>query len=146
MHDALEVAQAACEKRPKDAEGWWLLGRINLYTDLPAASEDAFRRASLLNRRHRPPFRIGTAEFAQLLDGVRKEISPDAKRRLEGSEVRVEPLPSIEVVRSGIGPDSLCWRSRAPNDVLVIYQTNLENRSATQADLRGLLVRTLSRA
>ena len=25
MHDALEVAQAACEHKPKDAEAWWLL-------------------------------------------------------------------------------------------------------------------------
>jgi len=50
MHDALEVAQAACERQPKDAEAWWLLGCVSRYTAMPAASDDAFRRASRLSR------------------------------------------------------------------------------------------------
>ena len=146
MHDALEAAQAACEQRPKDAECWWLLGCISRYTGMPAASDDAFRRASQVNRHRQPPLRLDSESFGRLVEAVRAEISPDAQRRLAMASVRVEALPSIADVRAGTGPDALSRRNRTPEDVLVLYQVNHENRSATEADLRGLVLRTLSRA
>ena len=35
MHDALEVAQAACDRAAKDAEAWALLGRISRHNGMP---------------------------------------------------------------------------------------------------------------
>lgn len=146
MHDALEVAQAACEQRPKDADCWWLLGCISRYTGMPAASDDAFRRARQLNR-HKPlPIRLDDESFRRLVEAARGQISGDARRRLDRTEVRIETLPGMADVRSGTSPDALSQRSRTPDDVLVLYQVNHENRALDRSDLQGLLVRTLSRA
>jgi hypothetical protein len=146
MHDALEAAQAACEQRPKDADAWWLLGCVSRYTGMPAASDDAFRRAGQLNRRRRQPFRVDDGTFRRLVEAARAQISGDASRRLEGTEIRIESLPAIAEVRSGTSPDAVSLRSRVPNDVLVLYQVNHENRASDASQLQGLLVRTLSRA
>lgn len=48
LHDALEAAQASCEKQPRSAEAWDLLARISGELGLPAASEEARRRSSEL--------------------------------------------------------------------------------------------------
>jgi hypothetical protein len=146
MHDALEAAQAACEQRPKDADSWWLLGCISRYTGMPAASDDAFRRAEQLDRRRRQPIRLGGEAFGRLVEAARGRISGDARRRLVRTEIRIETLPAITDVRAGSSPDALSHRSRNPADVLVLYQVNHENRASDQSELLGVLVRTLSRA
>jgi hypothetical protein len=146
MHDALEAAQAACERHPKDAEAWWLLGCVARYVDMPGASDDAFRRASELARRRRLPQRVTPARFEELVLGARQGLSPDALRRLSGTQIRVEPLPALDLIRAGLSPDALHSRSRGAEDVLSIYQVNHENRAASEADLQVRLARTLSRA
>src|SRR5437879_982072 len=110
MHDALEVAQAACDRAPKDAEAWWLLGRISRYTDMPAASDDAFRRASGLNRRLRLPHRVSAERFEELVTAARRTLSPDARRRLEQASIRVHAMPAAEQVVAGMDPDALTLR------------------------------------
>src|SRR6266545_484415 len=94
MHDALEAAQAACDRAPKDSEAWWLLGRISRHTGMPAASDDAFRRATLLNRRFALPHRVSAERFQELVGAARRELSPDASRRLERALVRVQAMPN----------------------------------------------------
>jgi hypothetical protein len=146
MHDALEVAQAACERQPKDAEAWWLLGCISRYTALPAASDDAFRRASQLSRKRPAPVRIDPLHFRSLVEAAVGDISKDARRRLELTQIKVEPLPTLDAVRAGVSPDTPSARQRQPEDVLTLFQVNLENRSGSEADLVRLLGRTLARA
>ena len=146
MHDALEVAQAACERQPKDAEAWWLLGCISRYTTMPAASDDAFRRASQLSRKRAAPVRIAPGRFRTLVEAATEHLSRDAHRRLEQAQIRVEQLPTLEAVRAGLSPDAASARQRQPEDVLVLFQVNLENRSGSEADLVRLVGRTLSRA
>lgn len=146
MHDALEVAQAACERKAKDAEAWWLLGSVARYVDMPGASEDAFRRAAELSRRRSLPTRVTTERFGELLDRAQQSLSPDARRRLSRTQIRVDPLPTIDRVREGISPDGLHSRTRGSQDVLTLYQLNLENRAGSEANLERLLARTLSRA
>ena len=147
MHDALEVAQVACERKPKDAEAWWLLGCISRYTDMPAASDAAFRRAAELSRRRPPPHRLSSEEFRELLLKARGSLSRDAQRRLAGTEFRVEPLPGLEQIRAGaISPEAPSERKRKPQDVLTLFQVNLENRAGSEADLAKLLARVLARA
>jgi hypothetical protein len=146
MHDALEVAQAACEHQPKDAEAWWLLGCVSRYTALPAASDDAFRRASQLSRKRPAPVRVDTGRFRSLVEGAVSQLSTDARRRLELTQIRIELLPPLERVRSGVSPDSASLRQRQPEDVLTLFQVNLENHCGSEAELARLVGRTLARA
>jgi hypothetical protein len=146
MHDALEAAQAACERQPKDAEAWWLLGCVSRYTDLPAASDDAFRRASRFSRKRPAPVRIEPGRFRSLVEAAVGQLSTDARRRLESAQIRVETLPTLDAIRSGISPDAPSNRQRRPDDVLTLFQVNLENRSGSETDLVRLVGRILSRA
>jgi hypothetical protein len=146
MHDALEVAQVACERKPKDAEGWWLLGCISRYTGMPAASDAAFKRAGELSRQRPAPVRVPPASFRAMVDKSLAELSPDARRRLGRTEVRVEPLPGLETIRAGVSPDAPTSRQRKPEDVLTLFQVNLENRAGSEAQLAKLVARTLARA
>jgi hypothetical protein len=146
MHDALEAAQAACERQPKDAEAWWLLGCVSRYTALPAASDDAFRRASELSRKRPAPVRIAPERFRSLVEAATARLSKDARRRLELAQIRVEQLPALDTIRAGVSPDAPSVRQRLPEDVLTLFQVNLENRSGSEADLVRLVGRTLARA
>ena len=146
MHDALEVAQAACERQAKDPDAWWLLGCISRYTEMPVASDDAFRRAATLSRKRPAPIRVDGRRFRQLIDGSLQTLSPDARRRLRTTRIEVEPLPDLDAVRAGLSPDAPSTREREPADVLTIFQVNLENRSSTEAELAKLVERTLVRA
>src|SRR5215470_7394369 len=83
MHDALEAAQAACDRAPKDSEAWSLLGRISRHTGLPGASDDAFRRAALLDSRRPVPYRVDAERFRSLV-----------QEAAGGAAVRVQPMPT----------------------------------------------------
>lgn len=146
MHDALEAAQAACDRKPKDAEAWWLLGCISRYTGMPAASEAAFKRAAELSPRRPAPQRVSATSFRAMVDRGLAELSPDARRRLAQTRVEVEPLPALDLVRSGLSPDATTARRRQPEDVLTLFQGNLENRAGSEARLAGLLAKALARA
>ena len=156
MHDALEAAQVAAERQPKDAEAWWLLGCISRYTGLPAASDDAFKRAAQLSKQRPLPHRVDPEVFRRMVDEALGRLSPDARRRLDQARVRVEPLPALEAIVKGASPDSLLDRRHSANlgrvaankgaGELVLFQVNFENRSGSEAELRQLVARTVSRA
>ena len=147
MHDALEAAQAACDRAPKDPEAWRLLARVSRHVGLTAASDDAFRRAAALAPGRPAPYRVSSDRFAELLQEARDSLSIERRRRLESVAVRVQPLPTVEEVRSGLDPDALTVRKRQPpSDVLTLFQVNHENRSDTENALRTLLARSLGRA
>src|SRR4029077_16101904 len=134
------------ERAPKDPEAWWLLGRISRHAGLPAASDEAFRRATELRPRCALPPRVAADHFQRLVGEALETLSPDARRRLERTGLRVQAMPSAEQVRSGVDPDALTWRERSPQDVLTLYQANHENRSRGEDALRALINRSLSRA
>jgi hypothetical protein len=146
MHDALEAAQAACDRAPKNAEAWSLLGRVSRFTGLPAASDDAFRRAATLARGHVQPHRVSAERFQELVAEAVKRLSPDANRRLMLASIRTQPLPSLDRIQEGVDPDALSDRQRQPQDTLTLFQVNLENQSVSEAALLSLVTRTLSRA
>jgi hypothetical protein len=146
MHDALEVAQAACDRAPKNAEAWALLGRISRFTGMPAASDLAFRRAATLTKRQTQPYRVPPDRFDKLVSQAQERLSPDARRRLERAAIRVQALPSVDQVRAGMDPDALTARARVPQDVLTVFQVNHENRTGSEDTLRALITRSLSRA
>jgi hypothetical protein len=146
MHDALEVAQVACERQPKDAEAWWLLGCINRYTGMPGASDDAFRRAAQLSRKRSAPVRVSSRRFRELVDAALGGLSKDGQRRLAATRVRLEQLPALEDVKAGLSPDAPSLRRRQPEDHLILFQVNLENRAGGEDELARLVGRTLTRA
>ncbi|GAC1653956.1 MAG: hypothetical protein NVS9B1_04220 [Candidatus Dormibacteraceae bacterium] len=146
MHNALEVAQAACERSPRDAEAWWLLGCISRHTGMPVASDDAFARAAGLSKLRPAPIRVTAERFRAIVAAATAELSKDARRRLEGTRVSLGELPSPESIRSGTSPDAVSHRRREPEDVLVLFQVNLETRSANEKELAKLTARTLAKA
>jgi hypothetical protein len=146
MHDALQAAQAACDRAPKDSDAWWLLGRISRHTGMPAASDEAFWRAAQLDGRHALPHRVSAERFRELIEQVRAGLTPEAASRLDPTAVRVQAMPTAEQVRAGVDPDALTLRERAPQDVLVLFQVNHENDSGTEDALRALIARSMSPA
>jgi tetratricopeptide (TPR) repeat protein len=147
LHDALEAAQVACERRPKDPEAWRLLGAVSRHVGMPAAADEAFRRAAALApRSYPPPYRVTRDRFAELVGDARRQLSRDATRRLAGVGIRLLDLPAAERVASGLAPDAPSERVREPADELVLYQGNLENRARDEPELRKVVARTLVRA
>jgi tetratricopeptide (TPR) repeat protein len=146
IHDALEAAQAACDRKPKDAEAWWLLGCISRYENLPAASDTAFRKAASLSPDHPLPHRVSREAFETLVQRKVESLSPSARLRLSGVRIEVRDLPAREDVKRGTSPDALTNANRGPEDFLVLYQVNHENRSGSEAHLAKLVTRSLSRA
>jgi tetratricopeptide (TPR) repeat protein len=141
MHDALEAARAACDRAPKDAEAWLLLGRVGRHTGLPAASDEAFRRASALDARLAPPHRVSPQRFRALVEEVAAALA--AEGRGPGPvEIGTWPLPTTDQVRAGVDPDALSARG-GPEAVLLLFQVNHENRCPTEEALRDLLRRSL---
>jgi hypothetical protein len=146
VHDALEAAQSACEQRPKDADAWWLLGCVSRHAGLVQASEAAFDRASRLSDHRRRPVRLAEERFRQLLEEALAGLPARVRDRLSGLPLRVEPMPAEEVVEAGVRPDALSTRTRDPEDLLVIYQFNLENLSSDEHALRDLMGKVLREA
>ena len=144
MHDALEAAQAACDRAPKDPRAWWLLGQISRHTGMPAASDEAFRRAWQLDDSLVLPHRVTADRFRALVEEARHALPEDARRRLEPAVVRAQAAPSAEQVRAGLDPDALTLHDHAPQDVLVLFQVNHENRCGSEEALRALLARSLT--
>jgi len=144
MHDALEAAQAACDRAPKDPDAWWLLGRISRHTDMPVASDEAFRRAAQLDGRLVLPLRISGERFQALVAEARAALPEAARQSLEPTAIRSVPMPSADQVRAGLDPDALTLRERTPHDVLVLFQVNHENRCATEDALRVLVAGSLA--
>jgi hypothetical protein len=135
MHDALQAAQAACDRAPKDPEAWSLLGRISRHTGLRAASDEAFRRASQLDSRQVLPYRVSADRFKELV-GAAAGPQTTAARTLA--------MPTADLVRAGVDPDALTHRDRAAPHALVLFQVNHENRCAGEDDLRALIGRSLA--
>lgn len=146
MHDALEAAQVACDRKPKDAEAWYLLACIARFTQMPVASDTAFARAAGLSRKKPTPHRVSRPDFEAIVKTALGELSPDGLRRLRDSRVEVQDLPSLDQIRAGLAPDALSDRRRGDGDVLTVFQVNHENRCGGEAQLRGLVARTLARA
>jgi hypothetical protein len=144
MHDALEAAQAACDRAPKHPDAWWLLGLISRHTGLPAASDAAFRRASALDARLAPPHRVSVERFRALVEEAVAALGADLGR-LEPAQISAQPMPTADQVRSGVDPDALSVR-RGSGDVLVLFQVNHENRCASEEALRELLRSSLMQA
>src|SRR5262252_9361400 len=144
MHDALEAAQAACDRAPKEPEAWWLLGRVSRHAGLLAASDVAFQKASELDSRFVVPYRVTASRFAQLIDESRSELSEEARRRLAPAAIRARSMPTEDQVRDGLDPDALSCRDRRSEELLILFQANHENQSRTEEALRALVGRSLS--
>src|SRR5207248_5185299 len=128
-------------------EAWRLLGAVNRHVGMPAASEDAFRRAaSLAPRSHPMPFRLSRDRFLEVLAAAQASLSRDARRRLDGLEVRIEDLPGGDLIAGGLAPDALSERVHSPAEALLLFQGNLENRARDEQELAKLVARTLQRA
>ena len=74
------------------------------------------------------------------------EMSPDARRRLADTRIVLAALPDPAEIRAGVKPDAPARRVRRPEDVLTLYQVNLENRSGSAAALQAAVVKALSKA
>jgi hypothetical protein len=143
MHKALEVAQVAAERKPKDAEAWWLLAVVSRHVGLEGASDRAFERAAALSKTHPMPVRVSRGRIEKMVADAVAELSRDSRQRLAGPKVRVASLPARDQVAGGVAPDALVTQAGGE---LILFQTNLENRAADERELERLVRRTLQRA
>lgn len=143
MHDAHEAAQAACDRAPKDPEAWWMLGRVSRHTGLLAASDVAFLKASELDSRFQLPYRVSAERFAAIVAQMRSGLAEETRPRLGATVIRVLALPAAEEVRQGMDPDALSRIDHGAQTVLVLFQVNHENQSASEAALLTLVGRSL---
>jgi hypothetical protein len=134
LHDALQLAQAACDRRPSDPEAWALLGMIARQAGMPSASEIAFQRAAQLEAGSKGRFRVSRERFTELV----LELAPP------GSHVHIEEVPSADVVANGTPTDALTHQD--PGGGRVIYQSNVEGRAGSESELREVLVEVLGSA
>src|SRR2546423_15721158 len=105
---------------------------------MPAASDDAFWRASQLDSGRPLPHRVSTDRFLALVDEARAQVAAAP------APIRVQSMPTAEQVRGGVDPDALVVHEHAPHDSLVLFQVNHENGSASEEALRALIARSLS--
>ncbi len=134
LYEALESAQVACERSPKNPDAWRLLARLSRHAGLTAASDEAFRRAAALDPGRRLPYRVSPERFQELVaDAVA------AVPTMTGP-IRVRPLPDLEQVQRGLDPGSLWWEN---GGTAVLFQVNHENLSASEAELRERIIGSL---
>jgi hypothetical protein len=100
---------------------------------MPSASDLAFQRAAQLQGRQ-PPHRVTRERFTELV----LEVAPP------DTHVHIEELPPPETIAAGTPPDALFHQD--PGGGRVIYQLNVENRSQSEAELRGLVAEVLAGA
>lgn len=144
LHDALEAAQAACDRAPKDAAAWWMLGCISRHNGMPAASDEAFRRAAALRADRPMPHRVSQERFLWMVSDAKRSLPEDARERLAGVEVRVRPLPSAEQIRAGVEPLALSARASERQRTMTLFQLNHENASEGDESLLQLITRSLA--
>ena len=144
IHEALEAAQAVCDRSPKNPEAWWLLGCVTRHVGLPAASDDAFRRCASLTAERMLPYRVSPARFELMVREARSVLAPEDRCRLEKMMIRIAQLPRSVDVQRGTAPDALFVHRSGHPEVLTLYQVNHENRSGSEATLLALIARSLT--
>ena len=158
LNAALAMIDEALKLDPKQADAYWLRGRILTATGDDAGAERAFERAcSLDSERFRMPSTISKEAFEQVMRESLDELPPKVRGYLKNVAILLEDVPAIAVCKEGgFGPGLLGlhdgtppskaqshdpW-SQTPNHI-VLYKRNIELAATDDDDLRDLIATTL---
>jgi predicted Zn-dependent protease with MMP-like domain len=105
VDESEKIIAQAIDRDPKNADAWWLRGRIHTLRGDHAKADKAFERAILLDgERFQPPYRIGEDEFARLIEDAMAELPEAIVRAMKNVDVIVEDVPDVAVLKKSDPP------------------------------------------
>lgn len=159
--DAAEkcVAQAI-DRDPRNADAFWLRGRIATVRGDHAAADKAFGKAAQIDPvRFAVPFRVEEDAFARLMEESLEELPEAVRNYLKNIAIVVEDVPALEAVAKNdppLSPGSLGLfegtpPSLAPGDDpwshfpsrITLFRRNIEISCVDEDELRDLVSSTL---
>jgi predicted Zn-dependent protease with MMP-like domain len=148
IDEAEKIVAQAIDRDPKNADAWWLRGRIHTIRADHDKADKAFDRAVALDgERFQPPFRIAEDQFARLIEDAMTELPEVIVRAMKNVDVIVEDLPDVGVLKkndpplspSAVGlfdPEPLAPGAGKGQPVRIfLFRKNLEVTCATEDEM-----------
>lgn len=148
VDDAEKIAALAIDKDPKNADAWWLRGRIHTLRKDHDKADKAFERAVALDgERFQPPHRISEDAFAKVIEEAMSELPEQVRGAMKNVDVIVEDVPDVAVLLksdpplspSAVGlfdPEPLMPGAGGGQPVRIfLYRKNLEITCATEEEM-----------
>jgi predicted Zn-dependent protease with MMP-like domain len=105
VDESEKIVAQAIDRDPKNADAWWLRGRIHTIRGDHGKADKAFDRAVALDAdRFQPPFRIAEDRFAQLIEQAMAELPEPVVKAMKNVDVIVEDLPDVDVLKKNDPP------------------------------------------
>ena len=148
VDEAEKIVAQAVDRDPRNADAWWLRGRIHTIRGHHDKADKAFERAIALDgERFQPPFRIDEDQFAKVIEEAMAELPEVVRGALKNLDVIVEDLPDVAVLMksdpplspSAVGlfdPEPLALNAGPGQPVRIfLYRKNLEVTCATEDEM-----------
>jgi predicted Zn-dependent protease with MMP-like domain/predicted negative regulator of RcsB-dependent stress response len=148
VDEAEKIVAQAIDRDPKNADAWWLRGRIHTVRGDHDKADKAFDRAVAIDgERFQPPFRIAEDKFARLIEDAMAELPEVIVRAMKNVDVIVEDLPDVAVLKkndpplspSAVGlfdPEPLAPGAGKGQPVRIfLYRKNLEVTCASEDEM-----------
>ncbi|MDP2344202.1 MAG: metallopeptidase family protein [Deltaproteobacteria bacterium] len=148
VDDAEKIVAQAVDRDPRNADAWWLRGRIHTIRGDHDKADKAFERAIALDgERFQPPFRITEDRFAKVIEEAMAELPEVIRGAMKNLDVIVEDLPNVAVLLksdpplspSAVGlfdPEPLAPNAGPGQPVRIfLYRKNLEVTCASEDEM-----------
>ena len=148
VDEAEKIVAQAVDRDARNADAWWLRGRIHTIRADHDKADKAFERAVALDaERFQAPFRITEDSFAQIIEEAMAELPEVVRAAMKNVDVIVEDLPNVALLiksdpplsPSAVGlfdPEPLAPSAGAGQPVRIfLYRKNLEVSCATQDEM-----------
>lgn len=148
VDEAEKITAQAIDRDGKNADAWWLRGRIYTLRKDNDKAEKAFARAVALDgERFQPPFRIDEDTFAKVIEEAMEELPEPIQAAMKNVDVIVEDVPDVAVLAksdpplspSAVGlfdPEPLAPGAGPGQPVRIfLYRKNLEITCASEEEM-----------
>lgn len=148
IDEAEKIVALAVDKDPKNADAWWLRGRIHTLKKDHDKADKAFERAVALDgERFQPPHRISEDAFAKVIEEAMSELPEQVKGAMKNVSVIVEDVPDVAVLLksdpplspSAVGlfdPEPLMQNAGPGQPVRIfLFRKNLEITCANEEEM-----------
>lgn len=148
IDEAEKITAQAIDRDPKNADAWWLRGRIFTLRKEHDKADKAFERSILLDgERFQKPFRISEDAFAKVIEEAMAELPEPVQLALKNVDVIVEDVPDVAVLLksdpplspSAVGlfdPEPLAPHAGPGQPVRIfLYRKNLEITCVSEEEM-----------
>ncbi len=148
VDEAEKIVAQAVDRDPRNADAWWLRGRIHTIRRDHDKADKAFDRAIALDGdRFQLPFRIDEDHFAKVIEEAMAELPEAVRTAMKNVDVIVEDLPDLAVLQksdpplspSAVGlfdPEPLAPNAGPGQPVRIfLYRKNLEVTCASEDEM-----------